>query len=80
MKNNDSPHELIAFNATVFENHEKLETLPHSFSRVKTVAATKKTIEIATQKCCKKYIGNSLTFNFIYPIFNRFKHQPKQAF
>lgn len=30
------------------------EKLPDNLSRVKTVAATKKTMEIATQKCYKK--------------------------
>jgi hypothetical protein len=43
----------------MFENYE--EKLPHSFRRVKMVAAAKKIMEIATQKCYNQYIGKSFS-------------------
>lgn len=40
----------------VFQNRE-INKLPHSLRRVNVVAAMKKTIEIATQKCLKQVSG-----------------------
>jgi len=41
------------------KHYDRTKAIPESFSRVNSVAATKKTMEIATQKCCTQHANIS---------------------